>query len=246
MARGAFELSALALALCCQTYGAPATNESLPNPPKDTPFKEVQPGIFQLGEVKINRRQRTVSFPAVMNLSRGAMEYFLVSTWGKVHESILRTEAEPYRIHAAMLLLGAKGMGTNEEDLVAIPGPFISHPSSVRLPGDKITLELRWNEKGKETRKRAEELVFNNKTKAVLRRGSWVYTGSLFDGQSFLAQREGSVVSLVTDPEALINNTGPGHDNDTIWTPNTNNLPPADVPVEVVIKLVRARSEGKR
>ncbi len=32
------------------------------------------------------------------------MEYFLVTTYGKVHESILRTETMPYHIHLAMLL----------------------------------------------------------------------------------------------------------------------------------------------
>jgi len=39
----------------------------------------------------------------------------------------------------------------------------------------------------------------------------------------------------VTDPVALINYTGPGHDNDLIWEPNANNLPSPDVPVEVTI-----------
>ena len=39
----------------------------------------------------------------------------------------------------------------------------------------------------------------------------------------------------MTDPVALVNNTGPGHDNDLIWEPNATNLPPRDVPVEVSI-----------
>jgi hypothetical protein len=239
-------LFALVVALRIQMCSFLVLAEPLPNPPKDPPFNEVSPGVFQLGDVTIHKRERTITFPAVLNLSRGAMEYFLVSTWGKVHESILRTETEPYRIHAAMLLLGAKGMSTNEEDLVQVQGAFISHPSSVRLPGDKIAIGLKWKLNGKQQHKRAEELVFNTKTKSALRRGYWVYTGSVFDDQSFLAQREGSVASLITDPEALINYTGPGHDNDTIWTPNLNSLPPADTPVEVVIKLVKARAERKR
>ena len=33
------------------------------------------------------------------------MEYFLVASWGKTHESILKTDTEPFRIHLAMLLL---------------------------------------------------------------------------------------------------------------------------------------------
>src|SRR5437868_4254023 len=108
MTRGAHVLSIFVFVLCGHNGGSFAVEEPSPNTAKDPPFKEVQPGIFELGSVKINRRERTVSFPAVVNLKAGAMEYFVVSTWGKVHESILRTETEPYHIHAAMLLLGAK------------------------------------------------------------------------------------------------------------------------------------------
>ena len=99
---------------------------------------------------------------------------------------------------------------------------------------------------GKVTRKKAGELIFNGKSKSVLRTGDWVYNGSLLEGHSFLAQREGSIVSLVTDPEALINNAVPGHDDDTIWTVNTSSLPPADTPVEVIIKLTDRKPERKR
>jgi hypothetical protein len=90
--------------------------------------------------------------------------------------------------------------------------------------------------------------VLDNSTKHCscwLGKKSWVYNGSLLEGHSFLAQREGSIVSLVTDPEALINNTGPGRDNDTIWTTRTNNLPLADVPLEVVIKLSSQKQKTK-
>ena len=63
------------------------------------------------------------------------------------------------------------------------------------------------------------------------------------DENTFLAQREGSAISLVTDPEALINYTGPGHDNDSVWIANTNRLPPPDVPLEVVIKLAKTKQK---
>jgi hypothetical protein len=171
------------------------------------------------------------------------MEYFLVSTWGKVHESILRTESQPYRMHVGMLLLGAKGAGTNDEQRIEAPAPFVSHPSEMRVPGDRITIEIRWRIKGKEIRRRAEELIYNIQKKSTLARGNWVYNGSFLDENTFLAQREGSAISLVTDPEALINYTGPGHDNDSVWIANTNRLPPSNVPLEVVIKLAKVKEK---
>jgi hypothetical protein len=66
---------------------------------------------------------------------------------------------------------------------------------------------------------------------------SWIYNGSAVWNGTFLAQREGSLVSLVTDRSALANYSGPGHDNDHIWTANTNNLPGEHTPVEVTLKL---------
>ncbi len=66
------------------------------------------------------------------------------------------------------------------------------------------------------------------------------------DGNSFLAQREGSIVSLVTAPEALINNAAPGHDDDTIWTPNTKRLPSTNDSAEVIIKLLNQKPERKK
>lgn len=225
--------------------GQPASPASLQNPvtslaPPGTTndvLKEVRPGMFELGDVKFDKRRRTVSFPARLNLSQGPMEYFLVTTWGKTHESILQTETEPYRIHTAMLLLGAKGAGTNALSEYSGGSQIISHPAKARIPGDKISLEVKWSVNGKETRKRAEELIFNRASKAIPRRGNWVYNGSRVWEDIFIAEQDGSLVSLVTDSCALMNNTGPGHDNDTIWTANTNNLPPANVPVEVMITL---------
>jgi len=225
---------------------ASATNQVSGDPGNEGLLKEVKPGIFHFGDIKINKRERTVRFPAVINLRQGPMEYFLVSSWGKVHESILRTDTEPYRVHVAMLLLGAKGAATNDEDGTEVPGGIISHPGSARPPGDAVTLEVEWLFKGKLARKHAGELIFNHKSQSPLRKGDWVYNGSLMVGASFLAQREGSIVSLVTDPEAMINNAAPGHDLDTIWTPNTNSLPSATDSVEVIIKLTNKKPERKK
>lgn len=136
-----------------------------------------------------------------------------------------------------MLLLGIKGADTNEDSSIDVAENIISHPSKVRLPGEAVTLEIKWVSKGKAMRRSARELIVNVKSKSALRRGDWVYNGSFMDGNSFLAQREGSIVSLVTDPESLINNASPGHDDDTIWSPNTKRLPGTNDAVEAIIRL---------
>jgi hypothetical protein len=210
-----------------------------PEVKSNMPIREISPGVYQLGEVRIDREQRAVSFPARLNMVQGPMEYFLVASWGKTHESILKTDTEPFRIHLAMLLLDTNAGGTNNgaNGPPVSVGGFISHPPNIRLPGEPVSIELKWTADGRETSKRAEEMIYNTEQKSVMRASDWVYTGSRVAEGLFLAEIDGSVVSLVTDPEALINNEGAGHDNDQIWVANTNNLPPSNTPVTVSIKL---------
>lgn len=198
-------------------------------------MRPVGPGVFELGKVKFNKSERSVSFPAVLNQRGGLIEYFLVTTYGKTHESIFRTEAEPYHLHLAMLLLDAKGAGKNG------PGPGaggpIERPGPPPILGDKVALEVSWTADGKTIRRAADELVFNQAEHAAMKRGSWVYNGSMVVDGMFVAQRDGSMISLIADPYALINNPRTGAENDEIWTTQTNTLPLVNTPVEITIKL---------
>jgi hypothetical protein len=213
-----------------------------PNSPlvkSNMPIREISPGLFEMGDVRIDKAQRIVSFPARLNLNQGPMEYLLVATWGKTHESVLKTDTEPFRIHLAMILLDA-GIatnfgGTNGPEVHS--GGFVSNPSKERLPGEPVSVEFQWTANGKEVRKRAQDLLYKSDEKSVMSTADWVYTGSRIAEGLFLAEIDGSIISLVTDAEALINNEARGHDNDNIWLPNTNSLPPTNVAVTVNIKL---------
>lgn len=209
-------------------------------------LRALAPGVFLLGgKVRLDATRREVSFPAVVNRRDGPMEYLLVHTSGKTHESVLRTDVQPSQIQMALLLLGAKGaVATNT--LGGESGPMdgggpepVSEPSSENLPGDKVSLRVRWDAEGRQITRAASEFIRNGAASSDSKpgRGNWVYNGSIVAGGRFLADLDGSVISLVTDPVALINNEAPGHDNDEIWGVDTNGLPAAGVPLEVVIGL---------
>ncbi len=190
-------------------------------------IKSVGPGQFEIGLVRLDKRERTVSFPAVMHMNEATIEYLVVTSTGKTHESLLRTDAQPHHLHVAMLLLGAIGAGTNS---------FPEGPRQL-LPGDTVTIEVTWTIGRRQMRRRAEELVYNRRTKSAMSRGDWVYNGSrLLDG-GFAAQRDGSIVSLITDPDALVNNPRPDRGNDDNWTVNKTGLPPLNSPVRVTLRL---------
>ena len=68
-------------------------------------------------------------------------------------------------------------------------------------------------------------------------RGEWRYNGSRVVEGNFLGQREGSIVAVIADPDALSNNPRPGRDNDQIWQVHTNAVPPVGTPVRITIQL---------
>ena len=206
---------AVILAATVLTNGlAQSTNQSA--------LKQIGPGRFQIGRVTLDKESRSVTFPAIVNMTNSIVEYIVVTLDGKVHESLLRTEASPKDIHVGMLLLDAKG-STN-----AVPEDPLKP-----IPGDPVIIEVSWKDQNREKRVRVEELVLNTELKTNLTKGVWIYNGSQIENGAFMADREGSIVSLITDPFALVNNPRPGRDNDDLCEVNSKTVPPLDTAVQV-------------
>jgi hypothetical protein len=194
---------------------------------REPKVREISPGIFEIGKVRVDKQKRTIEFPAVVNMKEGLAEYFLVSTQGKVHESVLRTEVEPYQVHVAMLLLGGKGAQTN----------FFAPDQPPA--GDPITIEVSWKGLLSTKRVAAEEMVFDRAKNKAMSKGPWIYNGSFqFEGM-FVAQQTGSIISVIADPEALINNPRERRDDDDNWTVNSKAVPSVETLVTVTIRVPR-------
>ena len=196
----------------------------------NAPIKTLPDGQLQIGLVTLDPKTKVVSFPAAVNMRTGLVEYAVVTTAGKVHESVFKTEAEPFHIHTAMLLLGAK-LATNIDATVffdpkrEIPGPKLR--VDVIIPGSNGRTNLidRFVRNAQDKTARENPIPF------------WIYNGSRFSDGTFLAQREGSIVSLIADPAALINNPRQDRENDELWSANTAEVPPIDSPVQVRLTL---------
>jgi hypothetical protein len=176
--------------------------------------------IVTMGEVKVDVRARSLSFPAEVNQRSGAIEYLVVHETGKVHESIFRTSVAPKQIHVAALLLSTKD--TNS----VAPKPLFTEP----------TIRVSWKENGKEKVVAAEELILDRKKKRALGKTKWAYRGSkLIDGV-FLADREGSVIAVMEDRNALIDQATPDAADDENWEPMTEVMP--ELKTKVTIQIV--------
>ena len=194
------------------------------------PVRSLGGGLFQVGEVTIDQSNRTVRFPASVNLREETIEYAVVHRTGKTHESIFRTAARPQDIQFALLLLGARPLMTNR---------FGADGKALPL-GDRVRIAAAWTNQGVRVEFAMEDLVLDKQTKRTLSRGEWIYNGSNFSEGAFAAQRDGSIISTHIDPDALINNPRPGRENDDLYVPVTALLPAIGTPVEITIRL-RAR-----
>lgn len=190
-------------------------------------LKQIAPNLYEIGGVQIDSKNKIVSIPATVNITEGQIEYALVSTMGKLHESLLKTEVEPYHIHVAMLLLSVKGFDHSKYDI-----------NEKNIGGDPLGIKLEWNENGKTSSAPLEDFIFHTPQKTTLKRGEWVYNGSRLIEGTFLAQRDRSIIAIKADIDALINNPISCKENENDWVVNTNkfHLKTNDA-VKVIIQL---------
>lgn len=214
-----------------------ATDVKVVPPPAKPVVREVAPGIYEVGKVRLDQKALSISFAGKLKMKRGLLEYLLVNPKGSVHESLLVTDVEANDIHVAMLLLGAKGGAITAEAPPAQldAGYFRTAP---KLTGDTVFITVKWREKEVEKSVPIEDWLVDAAAKKKIEHGPWIYNGSMVYEGRFLAQTEGNLVALVTSPTALINNPRKGNDNDQMWNVNGETTPGVGTPVEISFKLV--------
>lgn len=167
----------------------------------------------KMGEVTIDARARAISFPAEVNMRTGAIEYLIVHETGKIHESIFKTAVPPKSIHVAALLF----VSTNKPSLTV------------------KKIEAWWSEEGKEKRVDGAGLILDKAKKRALAKTKWAYRGSRMVESGFLAEREGSIIAVREDRDALIDQDTPDAADDENWEPLTEVVPPIGTKVTVGI-----------
>ena len=199
---------------------------------KDLKIEKTADGKLRLGVVELDKASRAIRFPATVNMTSGTVEYALVATTGKSHEAMFTTSAAPRDIHLAMLLLGV-------QPAKFAPGPDkgLSVPATAA-----VEVSVGWETNGPPKTMTLAELT--NVADATADKPAtglktdrpWLYNGSRFNAAGFAATLEGSIISLIADDMALVNNSQSDRDNDDIHLPNTALLPPAGTPVTITFR----------
>ncbi len=169
---------------------------------------------------------------------KGAIEYLACGPTGKLYESILETEASAKDIYEAIELLGIK-TGTP-------PDYDEEKEKHVAPTGTTFLLSIEWKENGKTKRIRAEELVYNVKTKKPMPPVAWIYSGSRVipdldsddeDAVIPYAFMSNHIVALKqTDGSALFQNPLPESVEENLYKKNDDLLPELGTPVTFIIE----------
>jgi len=216
----------LAAPLSAQTNPPSFPPASPPLPSNAESFKEVSPGVLQLGLVTVEPKQRLVKISAVVNMKDGTLNYALVGPAGKAGESLLVTKALPAHLHQAMILLGF-------QDSSPTPATIPSLDVSPALLPLHITLH--WMANGKPEEAALENWLLNGKTQEPMAAGDWFYNGLRTSSDS--ATGEPAFIALLSDPLALIGNSRQNQDAQAFWKAKTDAIPEVGTLVEIHIQL---------
>jgi hypothetical protein len=186
---------------------------------------------FRIGQVVLDRVKREVRFPGAVTLHEGTLEYLACAPSGKLYESLLRADVDPYHLQLALLLIGLE------------PRNNLRRQGDEATPlGDPLTIHVAWETAGGRVERRAESLVRQHyASDKTMTETEWVFTGSLFHDGVFAASVNRSLIAVYNDPTAIVNNPQRGGSDDTFYVPNASALPALGTVVEIILRAVPER-----
>ncbi|MEC5129489.1 YdjY domain-containing protein [Verrucomicrobiales bacterium BCK34] len=186
--------------------------------------KKIGENRYRIGLVDFDAKSREISIPVVVNMREGGpIEYVLVHENGKVHEAVLTTAASPLDIQIAMKLLKYKA-GNGDVFNKLLPPELIEKEGGKKEDrGD--TVFFGFQPDGSSTQIPAYELIIDGEDAEAMEAGGWTYTGSVLEGDTFMAEAEGSILAIYLDHLSLFNMTRDGADLDDRWGARTSAIP---------------------
>lgn len=192
---------------------------------------KIEEGVYEFGDIIINRNQRSISIPAVCNQRNGLVEYGLVHEEGKIHESLFRTIVRPQIFHTSLLLLKIRPVGSFFENI------WSENPKQIDYSDRCLKIIVTWDENGIKHESLLESLSTNEGKSKQDNEKLFIFTGSRMVEGNFLAESTGSIVAIYADDNAIINNSHYDSVNDDVWIANKAKMPPLEMPVKISFHL---------
>ena len=214
-------------------------------PPKQqTPLPEAK--RTQLADnvfLEVQGDQRRVVVVSSVVLREGQLEGLLCRKNTKEHEYILAADADARKIHAALLVAGAK------------PGaPVTFQPKFAPACGTAIKIRLKYVQDGKTMTLPAQEWIRDVKTKKDLD-SDWVFAGSKLipDPEDstkppYYLANQGDVICVCNMDDAMLDLPIPSPKAlaDRNYEANTDRIPPLDTKVEIIFEVVPDKTDKNK
>lgn len=184
--------------------------------------------------VKVFVKEKRLEFEATTCIVGGSipLEILLCDPGGRVHESLLATEVNPYDIWQGLLLLGL-------EMRYRLRSQFDNRT----LDGDRVLVSVEWIDKTENKPKRvyAEDLIYNMDTNKSMERTGWLFTGSYFvtnpetGANELMAMLRGDIAVTWHRPEAILDNPSPDGANPDLYRAYEGRVPERGTTVTVIM-----------
>ncbi len=172
---------------------------------------------------------------------KGAVEYLVCGHNGKEYESIVVVDATAKEIYEALEKLSVE-VGTP-------PGYDEEKDEPTPPKGTEFLIYVEWKDGDKTKKVRAEELIYNIKTKKPMQQVAWIYSGSRVvadldsdDEDAMIPQAfmSNDLVALKRfDASALFQNPLPESEEENIYKKNDALMPKLGTPVMLTIEVNR-------
>jgi hypothetical protein len=178
--------------------------------------------------------------------TRAPIELFACAVGGKEHESVLTLACSPDELHTTLLVFGLR----DKREFPDKKGPqMLGDPA--KPVGDRVVVSIEWEtEKGK-VRRRAEDLLTYGpaEEKRSMPRCGWTFAGSEIwkrldpdtneptGEEIYVANRERTLMSTWHDPTSVLDNPLMAGEDDRVFRPNFDLLPPRGTRVTIIIEV---------
>jgi hypothetical protein len=226
----------------------PALSDGSKEPASPLPkIKRINETTYQIGEILIDKKNRTISFDAEAEITKAgdlqevnSIEYVVVTNMGKIHEALFVTTARPIHLNIAFKLLGYK---ENKSLFREFNGNFPTEKYQTTSEEDKarsyFTTTVSWTDP--ETKKshshNLNDLLITEETKKTFAEDKvkWSYGGSFIHQGKFAAELNNDLIAILTDRAAVANYVGKNGEQGMIWLPVSEKLPIQGTKVKLTI-----------
>ncbi|MEP2776003.1 MAG: YdjY domain-containing protein [Luteolibacter sp.] len=213
-----------------------AEETEAPAAPEKPVVEQIDATRYRIGEVTLDKKTREIRFPAVINLREGLLEFLIVHSNGKVHESLFASEVSPTHLNVAFKLLryeASKELYRIPKEPGVLTAEFYDEPAKVK-DASRIAVLVEYEKDGETQSVPAYEWIRHETTAQAMQPTAWIYGGGEFYENQFVPEQTGDIAAIFITNGALINYPGKDNFNDEVWSSFNERVPAEGTKVTLV------------